>query len=203
MNRLLRHVAKDLSYRPLLHLVSQRLHIESVDSVAESVSSWLRTQVAYRIAFKGPEQKYIGFAVVKYGILDLTFSVEPIDCSRGDLHGIPLLKELGFATDPRDLPDGAVDEKDPTCLTELQEDIDKNEMVLRLFLEKRPGGLGDPEYLKQQVVSGRLQEILRANEAGEEAFERVVQDCFPGDFTVSDACLTNAEFVWFHKHSYL
>ena len=102
---------------------------------------------------------------------------------------------------PRDLPDGAVDEKDPTRLTELQEDIDKNEMLLRLFLEKRPGGLGDSEYFKQQVVSGRLQEILRANEAGEEAFERVVRDC-PGDFTVSDACLTNAEFVWFHKHSY-
>jgi len=203
MKRLLRHVAKGLCYRPLLHLVSQRLHIESVDSVAEFVSSWLRTQVAYRIAFKGPEQKYIGFAVVKYGILDLTFSVEPIDCSRGDLHGIPLLKELGFAMDPKDLHDGALDEKDPTCLTELQEDIDKNEMVLRLFLEKRPGGLGDPEYFKQQIISGRLQEVLRANEAGEEAFGRVVRDCFPGDFTVSDACLTNAEFVWFHKHSYL
>jgi hypothetical protein len=203
MNHLLRHVAKDLCYRPLLHLVSQRLHIESVDSVAESVSSWLRTQVAYRIAFKGPEQKYIGFAVVKYGILDLTFSVERTDRSRRDLHGVALLKELGFALHARNLPDGAADERDPTCLTELREDIDKNEMVLRLFLEKRPGGLGDPEYFKQQVVSGRLREILRANEAGEDAFERVVRDCFPGDFTVSDACLTNAEFVWFHKHSYL
>src|SRR5262249_14968272 len=102
-----------------------------------------------------------------------------------------------------DLPDGLANDEVPTCLTELQDDIAKDETVLRLFLEKRPGGLGDPEYLKQLVTSGRLKEILRANEAGGEAFERVVRDCFPSDFTLSDACLTNAEFVWFHKYSYL
>jgi hypothetical protein len=28
-------------------------------------------------------------------------------------------------------------------------------------------------------------------------------DYFPRAFTITDACVTNADFVWFHKHFYL
>ena len=141
MNRLLRRVAKNLRYRPLLHLVSQPLHLESIDELVESASSWLRTQVPYPIAFKGPKRKYIGFAVVKYGILDLTFSVEQVDWTHAKQQGLTRLKELGFAMHPRDLSEGAVAEQnDPTCLTELQEDIDKNETLLRLSLRSGQEG---------------------------------------------------------------
>ncbi len=204
MNQLLRRVAKDLRYRPLPSLISGRFHIESFDSVVDSVTSWLAGQLPYRIAFEGPEGQFQGLAVVKYEILDLTFSVDHIDWNHDEVLGVPLLKELGFVVSPEDLDraeNSGMD--DPTCLAELSEDIGKNQTLLRLLLEKRPGRAKELEYIKQIVLSGRFQEILQASEAGEEHFRRVVDSCFPDDFTISDACLTNAEFVWFHKHFYL
>jgi hypothetical protein len=203
MNRLLRRVAKDLRYRPLAGLLSRKVHLDTFDSAVESVSSWLEQQVPYRLAFSGPESKYIGFALLKYGILDLTFKLEQFEWRDEDVRGLPLLQEFGFIV-PTDVVVPPVEkEDDPTCLTELTEDLDKNQAVLRLFLEKRPGNFGDPEYLKRMVLSGGAGKMLRALNSEGEEFKRAVDGCFPTDFSVSDACISNAAFVWFHKHFYL
>jgi hypothetical protein len=121
-----------------------------------------------------------------------------------DLRGISLLKKLGFAMHRVEINQTLSDDgEDPTCLTELEQDIEKHETLLRLFLEKKPGHFFAPEYMKEMIRSGRMQRILAASEAGGEEFRLVVDECFPDNFVVTDACITNAGFVWFHKHSYL
>jgi hypothetical protein len=96
-----------------------------------------------------------------------------------------LLEELGFVTHPRDVPDVAEEHEDPTCLAELMEDIEKSRNILRLLLKKSTGGKAGAPAIS---VATDLQQV--------------VDDCFPDEFVVCDACLTNAEFVWFHKHFY-
>jgi hypothetical protein len=54
------------------------------------------------------------------------------------------------------------------------------------------------ETLKRQdMAAERTRCMLKGDE---NALEQVIQDCFPADFMVADACLTNAESVWLHKH---
>lgn len=148
----------------------------------------------------------MGFSIVKYGILDLTFVCDGIGWDQKDAPGMAVLKEFGFVFHPDELPEDSrmamADEEDPTCLAELQDDIDKDETLVRLFLERKPGEY-HPGYVKSLVTSGRMKAILEASEAGEQDLRRIVNPDFPADFTVSDACLTNAGFIWFHKHYYL
>jgi hypothetical protein len=69
---------------------------------------------------------------------------------------------------------------DPTCLRELDEDINQNEVVIRLFLEGRKIGSLGPHILGKLPL-----------------------DYLPQEFTIKDACMTNAGFIWFHKHFYM
>jgi len=124
--------------------------------------------------------------------MDLTFAIpEPISTVI-DAPGIPLLKQLGFVIEPEPQPpvsaEGDLWDDDPTCLAELAEDLNAQQLVVRLFLELPQGSAGLPK-------------------PGEPAnlFEpfTLPTDYFPRTFTVSDACITNAGFVWFHKHFYL
>lgn len=83
MNRLVRQVAKGIRYRPLPELMAHRIPIRSLDTVVEDTSAWLAQKVPWQIRFQGPEQKYMGFSVVKYGILDLTFCGDGITAYSG------------------------------------------------------------------------------------------------------------------------
>lgn len=207
MNRLVRRIAKKIRYRPLLDLISNRVPIHSFDTIVEDTSSWLTRKLSWTVRFQEPQQKYMAFSIVKYGILDLTFVCDGIGWNQKDAAGMAALKECGFVFHLDEVPEDTrmamADEEDPTCLAELQGDIDKNETLVRLFLERKPGEYLDPGYVKSLVTSGRMKAILEASEAGEEDLRRIVNQDFPADFTVSDACLTNAGFIWFHKHSYL
>ena len=91
------------------------------------------------------------------------------------------------------------DDEDPTCLTDLHEDIEKGETLLRVFLEDEPGRSSDPESLKRLIAAGKAKAIHE----GKEPMERLLGDCFPREYTLTDACLTNSGFIWFHKHFYL
>jgi len=65
-------VAKGVRYRHLPALVPRLIRLESFDTIADSVTDFLSRNVPWTVHFQGPESKYIGFAVAKYGILDLT-----------------------------------------------------------------------------------------------------------------------------------
>ncbi len=142
----------------------------------------------------------MAFSVVKYGLLNLSYLAEGVAWTPGDRGGASLLHELGFALHADEVPKPAADDPDPTCLSELDQDIDKNETLLRLFLEREPGRTGTFERMKEMLESGKAKRIFKANEAD---YWVMADECFPHEFVITDACLTNAGFVWFHKHFYL
>jgi hypothetical protein len=183
----LKDVARQLRYRDLPGLTGSSVLIKSADKVEADIKAALSHELQFETHLIGPEQKYISGAMAKYGLLDLTFSA-PGSLQRGEYEsGIHLLKRLGF------LPEGeqaealselshvlGEKEDDPTCLLELYEDISLDQTLLRLFLESdRIPGMGPH-------IPGKLPD-----------------DYLPRIFKVTDACVTNAEFVWFHKHFYL
>lgn len=69
---------------------------------------------------------------------------------------------------------------------------------MRLFLEASP----------REDLADHLKSLLRAGKGklllgGVAEMNVLLADFFPYVMAVSDACLTNADFLWFHKHSYL
>jgi hypothetical protein len=73
-------------------------------------------------------------------------------------------------------------------LEELAEDLGRHQTVVRLFLELPPSADGLPAQKTSVPVV--------------EPFPLPL-DSFPQTCTVTDACITKASFVWFHKHFYL
>jgi len=193
MNAVLRQVSQQLRYRALAGLIGRGVAVTSVDSAPLEVAVQLQDRLPSGARFKGPEAKYIRIAVAKYGILDLTFLVDSLLWSADDAPGIPLLENLGFVVrDPAtsDGP-GLLDDNDPTCLEQLQEDINHEDAFVKLFLEERPN-----RTLKERLTSST--QLGAALSGGLD----VLDNYFPRTFEVVDACLTNSAFVWFHKHFY-
>jgi hypothetical protein len=80
----------------------------------------------------------------------------------------------------------------------LAEDIAKDQVFLRLFIEEVPHrDLG--KYWAQTMEAGKG----RLFEGGISEMETLLEGFFPHRMTISDACLTNADSIWFHKHFYL
>ena len=75
---------------------------------------------------------------------------------------------------------------DATCLELLQDDLELNQVWLLLFMEggKPAGRTGDYGQEAQAVL-------------------RVPEGYLPRPFSITDACITNADAVWFFKHFYL
>jgi hypothetical protein len=184
---LLKSVAGHLRYRELTSLLGRKVVIQALDTVESDIRSALSDTPVSDGALASPERKYIEGAMAKYGILDLTFVSPSYQLDEDFQDGLGMLKRFGF------LPRGKQAEElakfddalggnstDPTCLRELDEDINQNEVVIRLFLEGRKIGSLGPHILGKLPL-----------------------DYLPQEFTIKDACMTNAGFIWFHKHFYM
>jgi hypothetical protein len=202
MNKLLRRTAQQLRYRPLPELIGSKVTIESAASVPNAVGAMLTNSFPLPVRFIKPEEHWITVALAKYRILDLTFAVENVEWQPDDIFGTSILKKFGFALHPDKLPEDQrqfmLEQNDPTCINELTDGIDRGETVLRLFFEALP---------RQELIE-YLKEMMRAGkghlfEGGVPEMELVLEDFFPHEMLVTDACLTNAAFIWFHKHFYL
>jgi hypothetical protein len=202
MNNLLRKVARELRYRPIPELIGTKVTIESASAVPCTVAEALTTLFPVPLRFIGPQEPWITVSLAKYCHLDLTFGVDGVEWRPHDDFGITTLKKLGFALHPRELSKNErqhlTEEKDPTCLRELAEDINQGGAVLRLFLEETPRReLLD--YWKGVMKNGKGHLF----EGGVDQMRILLEGFFPHDLAISDACLTNARFIWFHKHFYL
>jgi hypothetical protein len=195
MNIALRNVARNLKYRALPQLVGIKITVTSVASAVYDVTVQMKDRLPAGSQFQGPEERYIEVVIAKYGILDLTFAAAEISWSSDDGAGIPLLEEFGFVVreSPTEEGPGLLDSDDPTCLAELQDDIKRQEAVIRLFLEERP-----KRNMKEFFSDSRKMESLSAGD-----MDPLLENYFPKTFEVVDACLTNAGFIWFHKHFYM
>jgi hypothetical protein len=120
-----------------------------------------------------PDARFEGM-IAKYGILDLEFhSLQP-NLGRQDRGGVALLKELCFVHEDR--TEENLEEED-WCLELLEESISERQIV-KLFLRCDLDLHGNPRDVLQHSAP-------------------------PCTFVVTDACLTNADYVWFNKHFYL
>jgi hypothetical protein len=202
MNRLLRKVARELRYRPMPDLVGRVVTINSAETAPSAIEQMLVGSFPRRPRFIGPEEPWMTISLAKYCILDLTFAVDGIEWQPSDDQGTSVLKQFGFACHSDELSEDQrrliSQNNDSTCISELAEDIDEGHRLLRLFLEEVPRReLLD--YWKQLMKAGKG----RLFEGGADEMKMLLADFFPHQMQLTDACLTNAEFIWFHKHSYL
>jgi hypothetical protein len=202
MNSLLRKVAQEPRYRPLPELIGTKVIIESASTVPNTVAEALTTLFPGPLRFIEPQEPWITASLAKYCHLDLTFGVDGVEWRPGDALGAATLKKLGFALHPRELSENERQDlrehKDPTCLGELAEDINQGRSVLRLFLEEtQRRELLD--YWKGLMRDGKGHLF----EGGVDQMKILLEGFFPHELAISDACLTNAPFIWFHKHLYL
>ena len=71
--------------------------------------------------------------------------------------------------------------------------------MLKLFLDEFPKR--DMEQFIAHLFSTGKAELLNGGSAG--SLDSLLENYFPKTFEVADACLTNAAFIWFHKHFYM
>jgi hypothetical protein len=207
VNSVLRKVARGLKYRLLPELIGTKVTIESVRSVPFNVVAMLDRALLDRalslpVRFSGPQEHSITVALAKYRILDLRFTVDGVEWQPKDTPGISLLKEFGFILKPNDIlgrvRQSVLEHDDPTCINFLDKDIGQDQTLLRLYLEEVPRGKGT-EYLEELTKAGKRR-LLKGSVA---EMELLLDGFFPHEMAVSDACLTNADSIWFHKHFYM
>ena len=126
----------------------------------------------------------------KYGILDLEFECAEI-LGMGDLISRSQLRNLGFFDRPL-----------RTCVSLLIEDLNAQKSFLKLFLESDPNANAMHRVLREyesDLKSGASAQI-------DDTIARLVlhaEEGLPLSFVVTDACLTNSTFVWFHRHLWM
>jgi hypothetical protein len=182
---LIKKISRELRYRTLNELIGTTIPINGLESVEQDVASRLDALFPENCRLIGPERKSMEGSTAKYGLLDLTYTAPSFLLESQYESGISLLKTLHFLIGPEEAEEivremRELDENfdDPTCLQNLNEDLEMKQTFLRLFLQT------------DHKAQGR--EILGILSPG----------FFPRVFTVKDACATNSDYVWFHKHFY-
>lgn len=179
-------IARGLRYHSLPELPGQTLRISSVEAAPAEILSAFSAKLPAGCDHPTPGPEQHALTLAKYDLLDLTFEVAG-EIPAGDAeNGMRLLRSLGFIPAQEFRKAYAsyaalleLDAEDPTCLADLDEDLQQGRSLLRLLLRT-----DRPAY------EGRTRLELPAG-------------YFPCAFIVIDACLTNAQIVWLWKHFYL
>jgi hypothetical protein len=146
------------------------------------------------IEFKVSGEVTALLTIVKYGLLDLTFDTTGGLLDESDRPRLSILSEFGFV--------GSAEENDevceffgndPTCLESLREDLKAERTTLRLFLEEEP----------RRDLAKHMVRLAENGGLTEDFINAFLVSYFPKDFVIADACMTNAPFIWFHKHFWM
>jgi hypothetical protein len=123
MHGLLRKVARELRYSALIDIIGARVTIHSIETIQADLLRVLSPPIPATAVLDAQEPRFLIGALRKYGLMDLTLTVPEPVLMPMDVSGIPLLKHLGFMSEPESPePNHAEDdpwEHDPTCLEEL------------------------------------------------------------------------------------
>lgn len=179
---LIRALARNLRYRELTHLIGKHLHVHFVYTIEDDIRAAFESDFPAESKLIHPATDYIERALTRYGLLDLTFET-PKDLLNAEFEsGVTLLERLGFMDNAEmvELAKELATDDDPTCLDELDRELQQGKTVIRLLLKAEERG-------------GYHSGILIHPTPG-------VVDT---DFVIEDAAVTNSGFVWFHKHFYL
>lgn len=188
--KLIRRIARELRYRSLDELINRELTINQLDSVEKDISAALSDVLPQGCKYVETERQFLEGAMVKYGIIDVTFAAPERLLNSRDEGGISLLKDLG-CIDEVDKEDHADSPElfgsDLSCLELLVEGLEKKSTLIKLFLSAEKQSTDWPELLLR-IRDGSLS---------------VPEGYLPRSFQVEDACITNSDFAWFKKHLYL
>jgi len=202
MNSVLRKVARRLKYRPLPELVGTKVTIQSAKSAPAHIGAVLQKTFPFHIQFSDPKEPWISVGLAKYRMLNLTFRLDGVEWQSSDSGGISTLQELGFIIRSDQVSEevwkSMSEDEDPTCLKELYDEITQSQVLLRLFIEEDPR---TPllEYMNETMRAGKGHLFS----GGIAEMEALLEGFFPHKMVVTDACLSNAGFVWFHRHFHL
>jgi hypothetical protein len=187
---LIRRIARDLRYRSLDELINRAVTINQLDSVEKDISAALSDMLPQGCKYVEAERQFLEGAMVKYGIIDVTFAAPERMLNSRDEGGISLLKDLGFIdeVDKEDHADSSeLFVSDLSCLELLAEGLEKRCTLIKLILLSEGQDTDWSELLKR-IEGGSL---------------RIPEGYLPRLFQVEDACITNSDFAWFKKHLYL
>lgn len=183
---LVRRVARNIRYKRIDSVIGATLELSSLGDIVAESEKFAQSYYA-KCKFHGPEEKYYVGSIAKYGILNLTFTVKTSVVLDDGMYGIELLQRLGFlpADEEREAECIAGSEilGSLDCLKEMDEDIVKGIVFLKLFLEE------------EGKTKRSVQEAFRL-------INTPSKICFPKTFRIIDACMTNSDFVWINKHFY-
>lgn len=195
LNRLVREVSRDIRCRALPELVDRSVVLHKEETIVSDVEGCVQ-RLMPDVQFSCNESKGVLFPLLKYGFLDLTWEIGSVDWRTADVGGTSLLRELGFLISPKELLDQSDllmgQDDDPTCLEELRDDITRRKSFLRVFLLEQP----------QRDLAESMIRLAEAGGMTEEFASGFLSGYFPKEYVIVDACLTNAPFIWFHKHFY-
>jgi hypothetical protein len=182
---IIRQVARRLRYRTLGPLIGQNIILQSLDGILADVQAVIDS-IYPGCRFRRPEERLRKGALAKYGLLDLEYDAPPEMADQNPSRGLLWLKELGFVGHSRDTHFGGIDEDEMFAfVTGLFSDFDKNQTILKLFMEERPKRSFPPpaDWTKQLAEPSLMP--------------------FPKTMVVIDACVTNSGSVWLIKHFYM
>jgi hypothetical protein len=177
MGALLR-LGRGLRYRPL-PLIGQRLRIDSLDAVEPALRALVSPWIAAGAPWGGCD--VVG-GLAKYGLIDRSFDAPPALLEDpSTLVGIAALRANGMGLRAEPDPDPEIAAAEAEMNADFLRDLaDKlGSCVLKVFLDDDVDGARRPRRLS------------------------LLPEYFPRVFTVTDACVTNADGIWMGKHFYL
>jgi hypothetical protein len=193
--KLIRRLARELKYLPLELLWNYPLTIHSIATIEQNIRQELGDIVPAECHLLTTPEIMVG-TVEKYQFLDLTIQVPaPLLLQSSYESGISLLRQL-FPQNQDDV-EANLEEDDElenlnfsrTFLEMLVEDLDTGSTFCRMRIESR-----SPRTFAEQFEAQRQNEGI---------IPKLPDDFFPHLFLIRDACLTNAQGVWFYKYFYL
>lgn len=182
-------LGRSLRYRSLPALIGQRVRLTSLADLEPALRALTMSWLPADARWEGNE--HLEGALAKYGLVDteLAAPVALLDHATTQ-RGIEVLRTHGFLP-RRGETWNEPDDKDLMlgCLADFADDFDPADAVLKLFLEDNvPAELRLP-LLRDAIANNRPLVLPAAY--------------FPRELAVTDACVTNARFIWFNDHFYM
>lgn len=174
---MIQNILARLKYQELPQLMGRSIHVSSAETAPVEVLVQCQDVLPLSTEFCQPELEVRRGTIRQYGILDLTYSIDPAELQPIILGGESLVQNLGLFQDIESMI-----EFDGGWEADLWEDLSQGKAYVRLFLRTWEELL--PEEREYRRIYG------------------VPTDFFIPTYKILDAAFTNSAWVWFLKHFY-
>lgn len=174
---MIQQILATLKYQELTTLIGRSLRVSNAETAPNEVLAQCRNVLPASIEFDKPALSVRVGTISRYGILDLSYRINPSELWNIEPGGENLAQALGLFQDMETML-----EFEGGWEAELWENLRQGNAYARLFL--------------------KTWEQLTPEEREYRRKHGVSPDFFIQSYRVLDACLTNSDMVWFLKHFY-